>query len=74
MKKVLIITMFMMVVGSMPVFSADIIPHKNTDHVQLKLGKQSSLRIPLGRRDIQPQTEKKVIKQATSSQQVSWVK
>ena len=73
MKKVLIITLLMFVASSMPVSSADIIPHKNTDHVQLKLGKQSSLRIPLGRKDIQPQTEKKVIK-ATSSQQVSWVK
>ncbi len=74
MKKVLIITLLMFVASSMPVFSADIVPHKNTDHVQLKLGKQSSLRIPLGRKDIQHQTEKKVIKQATSSQQVSWIK
>ena len=73
MKKVLIITLLIVVTSAVPAFSLDI-PQKNTDHVQLKLGKQSSLRIPLGRKDIQPQTEKKVIKQATSSQQVSWLK
>mgnify|MGYP006896540146 CR=1 FL=1 len=67
MKKVLIITLLMFVASSMPVFSADIVPHKNTDHVQLKL-------IPLGKKDTQHKTEKKEIKQATSSQQVSWIK
>lgn len=73
MKKSLCITLLIILTSSMPVFSADIV-YKNTDHVQLKLGKNSSLKIPLGRRDIQPQTEKKIIKQAATSQQVSWVK
>lgn len=73
MKKSLCITLLIILTSSVPAFSADIV-HKNTDHVQLKLGKNSSLKIPLGRRDIQPQTEKKIIKQATTPQQVSWVK
>lgn len=73
MKKSLSIALLIILTSSVPVFSADIV-YKNTDHVQLKLGKNSSLKIPLGRRDIQPQTEKKIIKQAANSQQVSWVK
>lgn len=73
MKKYLIITAFVLSFGLeclAPVYSAAT-PTKSTDHVQIKLGKQSSIRIPLGRKDVQPQTDKKIIK-AVNPQQISY--
>lgn len=73
MKKYLIITAFVLSFGLeclAPVYSAATTT-KNTDHVQIKLGKQSSIRIPLGRKDVQPQTDKKIIK-AVNPQQISY--